>query len=73
MAYAVYYRRKGDKVFARVSEFFKPTRTIKNYVTTDGGERLGIRDLRCKTMSEAIEIATCYELKGCETKIKTVK
>ena len=73
MAYAVYYRRKGDKVFSRVSEFFKPTRTIKNYVTTDGGERLGIRDLRCKTMSEAIEISNCYELKGCETKIKTVK
>ena len=73
MAYAVYYRRKGDKVFARVSEFFKPSRPIKNYVTTDDGERMGIRDLRCKTVAEAIDVSNRYESQGYETKIKEVK
>lgn len=73
MAYAVYFRRKGDKVYSRVSEFFKPTRPIKNYVTTDDGERVGIRDLRCETFYDANEVANRYHMNGYETKIKVVK
>lgn len=73
MAYGVYYRRKGSKAYARVTEFFKPTRPLKYYVTTDNGERMGVRDLRCETLEQAQDIETKYIARGLETKIKEVK
>ena len=73
MAYGVYYRRKGSKAYARVTEFFKPTRPLKFYVTTDDGERMGVRDLRCETIEEAHAVEARYIARGLETKIKEVK
>ena len=73
MAYGVYFRRKGSKAYARVSEFFKPTRALKFYVNTDSGERMGVRDLRCETIGEAQAVEAIYIARGLETKIKEVK
>lgn len=73
MAYGVYFRRKGGKAYARVIDFFKPTRPLKIYVTTDSGERMGVRDLRCGTLEEAKAVAQRYAARGLETKIKEVK
>lgn len=73
MAYGVYYRRIGSKVYSRVTEYFKPTRPIKFYVTTDCGERMGVRDLRCETIEEAQAVESRYIARGFETKIKEVK
>lgn len=73
MAYGVYYRRHGQKAYARVTEFYKPTRPIKFYTTTDNGERMGVRDLRCETIEEAQAVEAKYIARGLETKIKEVK
>lgn len=73
MAYGVYFRRKVSKAYARVTEYFKPTRPIKFYVTTDSGERMGVRDLRCETIEEANAVELRYIAHGYETKIKEVK
>lgn len=73
MKYGVYFRRKGGKAYARVAEYFKPSRPLKFYVTTDSGERMGVRDLRCETIEEAQEVEARYISRGYETKIKEVK
>ena len=73
MGYGVYYRAKGSKAYSRVTEFFKPTRPLKFYATTDSGERVGVRDLRCATLEEAKAVEARYIARGLETKIKEVK
>ena len=73
MAYGVYFRKKGGKAYARVAEYFKPSRPLKFYATTDSGERMGVRDLRCETIEEAQAVEARYISRGCETKIKEVK
>lgn len=51
----------------------KPTRPLKFYATTDNGERMGVRDLRCETIEEAQAVEARYIARGYETKIKEVK
>ena len=73
MAYTVYYRNGKRDTYKRVTEFYKPTRPIKFYATTESGERMGIRDLRCETIEEARTVEARYTARGLETKIKEVK
>ena len=73
MAYGIYYREFGSRTYKRVTEFYKPTHPIKFYATTDNGERMGIRDLRCETIEEADTVAARYAARGYEVKIKEVK
>ncbi len=73
MAYGVYFRIKGEKAYTRVVEYFKPKRLLKFYATTDSGERMGTRDLRCETIEEAIAVEARFAERGLETKIKEVK
>ena len=73
MAYGIYYRESGDRTYKRVTEFYKPERPIKFYATTDSGERMGIRDVRCANIEEANAVAARYAARGYETKIKEVK
>lgn len=68
MAYGVYYRRKGERAYARVQEWVEPTRKAK--YTCNGKIH---RDLRCTTMEEAKEVEAIYIARGLETKIKEVK
>ena len=73
MAYGIYYREFGDRTYKRATEFYKPERPIKFYATTDNGERMGIRDVRCANIEEANAVALRYAERGYETKIKEVK
>lgn len=66
MAYGVYYRDKGDKVFIRACE---PTIATKGRFK---GSEIW-KDSRFETLEEAQEKAKWYESQGCETKIKEVK
>ena len=68
MAYGVYYRRKGERAYARVQEWVTPTRKVK--YTCDGKIH---RDLRCNTIEEAKEVEARYVARGLEVKIKEVK
>lgn len=66
MAYAVYYRDKGDKVYKRACEIV---------IATKGkfkGSEIS-KDLRFDNLDEAKEKARYYENLGCEIKIKEVK
>lgn len=68
MAYGIYYRRKGEKAYARVREWVTPTRKVK--FSCNGKIP---RDLRCETIEEAKEVEARYIARGLETKIKEVK
>lgn len=68
MAYGVYFRKKGSKVFIRTREWVVPTRKVK--FSCDGKIP---RDIRCETIEEAIKIEERYISRGYETKIKEVK
>lgn len=68
MAYGVYYRRKGQKAYARAYEMVTPTRKVK--FSCDGKIP---RDIRCDTIEEAKEVEARYIARGLETKIKEVK
>lgn len=68
MAYGVYYRRKGQKSYARAYEMVTPTRKVK--FSCDGKIP---RDIRCDTIEEAKEVEARYIARGLETKIKEVK
>lgn len=66
MAYAVYYRGKGEKTYKRAYEITKATR----------GKFKGsdiAKDLRFDTLEKAEEKAAHYQDLGCETKIKEVR
>lgn len=66
MAYGVYYREKGERVFARAGEL----------VTAKKGRLKGTlihKDFRFETLEAAQEKAARYEARGLETKIKEVK
>ena len=68
MAYGVYFRRKGEKAYARVTEWVTPTRKAK--FTCDGKIH---RFLRCETLEEAQFVEKRYLDRGLEVKIKEVK
>jgi hypothetical protein len=68
MAYGIYYRRKGERAYARAQEWVEPTRAAK--FTCNGKIH---RDIRCNTIEEAKEVEARYIARGLETKIKEVK
>lgn len=66
MAYAVYYRDKGDNTYKRACEITTATRgKFKGSLIA--------KDLRFETLEQAQDKAESYESRGCETKIKEVK
>ena len=66
MAYGVYYRDKGDKIYRRACDVVIATRG-----RFKGGEIL--KDCRFDTLEEAYKKAEYYEKLGCEIQIKEVK
>ena len=66
MAYAVYYRDKGYRAYARAGELV---------IATKGrfkGSEIH-KDLRFDTLDKAEEAAEHYRNLGCETKIKEIR